>query len=102
MVVLSVNQNNGASERNRRYSAMWSKMDSDLVDITRKSNLKWNTPLSGCYKAPSDFRLQSVGDFSSNGNIPIVPMLNYDVMLERLTSTVKRGFPGMFSLVSLK
>jgi hypothetical protein len=63
---------------------MWSKMDSDLVDIARKSNLKWNTPLSGCYKAPSDFRLQSVGDFSSNGNIPIVVMLNYDVMLDRL------------------
>jgi hypothetical protein len=60
---------------------MWSKMDSDLVDIAWKSNLKWNTPSSGCHKTPSDFRLQSVGDFSSDGNIPIVVMLNYDVML---------------------
>ncbi len=45
---------------------------------------------------------KSVGDFSSNGNIPIIAMLNYDVMLDRLTSTVKRGFPGMFSTVSFK
>ncbi len=81
---------------------MWSKMDSDLVDIARKIDLKWNTPLSGCYKAPRDVRSQSVGDFSSNGNIPIVTMLNYDVMLDRLTSKVKRGFPGMFSMVSFK
>jgi hypothetical protein len=58
-------------------------MDSELVDIARKSYLKWNTPSSGCYKAPSDFRLQSVGDFSSDGNIPIIGMLNYDVMLDR-------------------
>jgi hypothetical protein len=71
-------------------------MDSDLVNITRKSNIKWNTPSTGCYEAPSDFRLQSMGDFSSNGNIPIVAMLNYDVMLDRLLSMVKRGFPGMY------
>jgi hypothetical protein len=81
---------------------MWSKMNSDLVDIARKSDLKWNTLLSGCYEAPSDFRLQSVGDFSSNVNILIVAMINYDVMLDRLTSTEKRGFPGMFSMVSFK
>jgi hypothetical protein len=60
---------------------MWSKMDSDLVDIARKSDLKWNTPSAGCYEAPSDFRLQSVGDFSSDGCILIVATLNYDVML---------------------
>jgi hypothetical protein len=68
---------------------MWSKMDSDLVDITRKSDIKWNTPSTGCYEAPSDFRLQSMGDFSSNGNTPIVAMLNYDVMLAR--QIIKHG-----------
>jgi hypothetical protein len=55
-------------------------MDSDFVDSTRKSDLKWNTPSSGCYEAPSDFRLYIMGDFSSNGIIPIVVAHNYDVI----------------------
>ncbi len=77
---------------------MWSKMDSDLVDIARKSDLKWKIPSSGCYKAPSDFRSESVGDFSSDGNIPIVATLNYDVMLD----INKHGEERMFSTVSFK
>ncbi len=85
---------------------MWSKMDSDLVDISRKSDLKWNTSSSGYYEAPSDFRSQSMGDFSSDGNIPIVATLNCDVMLDRLLN--KHGderiswYVCMFSTVSFK
>jgi len=56
---------------------MWSKMDSELDDIARIGDLKWNAPLSGCYEAPSNFRSPSVGEFLSDGNISIVPVLDF-------------------------
>ena len=37
-----------ALEMNRRISAMWSKIDSELLEIARVCEPKWNTPLSGC------------------------------------------------------
>jgi hypothetical protein len=58
---------------------MWSIMDSDLVEIARICKLKWHTPLSGCYNATCNFSLQIVGEFSSDGNIPIVGTLDVDI-----------------------
>ena len=31
-----------------RYSEMWSNMDSELKDITRKCDSKWHTASPGC------------------------------------------------------
>jgi hypothetical protein len=60
---------------------MWSKMESDLGDTTRIFKLKCHTPLSGL----SNFSSHSVGEFSSNGNISIILMLDFNVMLDRST-----------------
>ncbi len=60
---------------------MWSKTDSELEDIPRKSKLKWNTALSGCYEAPSNFCLQRAGYLSSDKKISIIAMLHFDVIV---------------------
>ncbi len=39
--------------------------------------------MSGCYKAPTDFRPQSVGYFSSNGKISIVGTLEVDITIKQ-------------------
>jgi hypothetical protein len=56
-------------------------MDSELVDIPRKTELKWNTASSGCYEAPSNFSLQRAGYLSSNKKISIIAMLHFDVIV---------------------
>ncbi len=58
-----------------------SKTDSELEDIPRKSKLKWNTALSGCYEAPSNFSLQRAGYLSSDKKISIIEMLHFDVIV---------------------
>ena len=35
-------------------------MDSQLAGITRISELKWRSPLSGCWEGPTDFSLQNM------------------------------------------
>jgi hypothetical protein len=60
---------------------MWSKMDSELEDIPRKSKLKWNTASSGCYEAPSNFSLQRAGYLSIDKKISIIAMLHFDVIV---------------------
>ena len=61
---------------------MWSKWASELEDITRICQPKWNTPSSGCQDAPTDFGWQSVREFSSDENITIVVTVNVGIMLE--------------------
>jgi hypothetical protein len=63
---------------------MWSKMDSDLEDIPRKSKLKWNTALPGCYEAPSNFSLQRAGYLLSNKKISIIVTLHFDVIVRQV------------------
>jgi hypothetical protein len=63
---------------------MWSKTDSELEDIPRKSKLKWNTALSGCYEAPSNFSLQRAGYLSSNKKISIIATLHFDVIVRQV------------------
>jgi hypothetical protein len=63
---------------------MWSRTDSELVDIPRKSELKWNTTSSGCYEAPSNFSLQRAGYLLSNEKISIIAMLHFDVIVRRV------------------
>ena len=58
---------------------MWSKMASELEDISRICQPKWNTPLSGCYEAPPDFGWQSVRELSSDKYISIVAMVNFGI-----------------------
>ncbi len=60
---------------------MWSKTDSELEDIPRKSKLKWNTTLSGCYEAPSNFSSQRAGYLLSDKKISIIAMLHFDVIV---------------------
>ena len=42
-------------QENLRYSAMWSKMDSELLDVARICRLNWHTPSSEqvCELAPN-------------------------------------------------
>jgi hypothetical protein len=63
---------------------MWSKMDSELEDIPRKSKLKWNTASSGCYEALSNLSLQGAGYLSSNKKISIIGMLHFDVIVRQV------------------
>ncbi len=63
---------------------MWSKMDSELEDIPWKSKLKWNTALSGCYEAPSNFSLQRAGYLLSNKKISIIAMLHFNVIVRQV------------------
>jgi hypothetical protein len=63
---------------------MWSRTDSELVDIPRKSKLKWNTSSSGCYEAPSNFSLQRAGYLSSDKKISIIAMLHFDVIVRQV------------------
>jgi hypothetical protein len=65
---------------------MWSKMDSELEDIPRKSKLKWNTTLSGCYEAPSNFCLQRARYLLSDKNISIIVMLHFDVIVRQVVA----------------
>jgi hypothetical protein len=58
---------------------MWSKMVSDLADITTICQPKWRTPLSGCQQAWDDFGWQSMGNFLRYGNIPIVATLDAEM-----------------------
>ncbi len=88
---MSVSQKDWALEMNGRYSVISSRTDLYLLNIARKSNLKWNTPLSGCYKAPTDFRLQSVGYFSSDGIISIVVTVEVDIKASRMDCSVVAG-----------
>ncbi len=63
---------------------MWSKTDSELKDISRKSELKWNTASSGCYEAPSNFSSQRAGYLSSDKKISIIATLHLDVIVRRV------------------
>ncbi len=63
---------------------MWSKTDSELEDITRKSELKWNTPSSGCYEARSNFSLQRARYLSSDKKISIIATLHFDVIVRQV------------------
>jgi hypothetical protein len=64
---------------------MWSKTDSELEDIPRKSSeLKRNTALSGCYEAPSNFSSQRAGYMSSNKKISIIATLHFDVIVRQV------------------
>jgi hypothetical protein len=73
---------------NRRYSEMWSRMDSQLVVIPRKSELKWNTASSGCYETPSGFSSQSAGYSSSDETISIAARSISMLLLDELPITV--------------
>jgi hypothetical protein len=64
-------------EMNCRYTALWSKTDSELEDIARKCRLKGHTALPGCYEAPSNFSPQSVGYLLSDNKISIIAMLHF-------------------------
>jgi hypothetical protein len=66
-------------------------MDSDLVDIARKFELKRNTPLSGCLDAPTNFSSQSVRKFLSGGNISIIRMLDVDINANETVEFVVAG-----------
>ncbi len=66
------NDDNCALEMNRRKSAMWSKMDSELLEIARICKPKGNTPLSGCKEALTDFGLQSAQDSLAMGTFPLL------------------------------
>ncbi len=59
---------------------MWSKMDTDLPDITRINEPKWRAYLSGCQEVPNDFGLLKVQEFLRYGNIPIVTTPNLEIM----------------------
>ncbi len=63
---------------------MWSKTDSELEDIPRKSELKWNTASSGCYEAPSNFSLKRAGYLSRDKKISIIEMLHFNVIVGKL------------------
>jgi hypothetical protein len=63
---------------------MWSRTDSELVDIPRKSELKWNTALSGYYEALSNFSSQRAGYLSSDKKISIIAMLHFDVIVRQV------------------
>jgi hypothetical protein len=63
---------------------MWSKMDSELEDIARKCGLKGHTASPGCYEAPSNFSLQSIGNLLSDKKISIIAMLHFDVIVRRV------------------
>jgi hypothetical protein len=67
-------------------------MDSELEDIARKCKLKWTTHLSGRFKAPSEFSLQSVRNFASVGKISIVRTLDVDIKASRMICSVVVGF----------
>jgi hypothetical protein len=69
---------------NYRSSAMWSKTDSEVKDIPRKSKLKWNTALSGCYEAPSNVSLQRAGYLLSDKKFSIIATLHFDVIIRRI------------------
>jgi hypothetical protein len=58
---------------------MWSKRASELWDIARMCGLKWHTPSSGCWEAPTDFSLQSVQNLSGDENIAMVISLDVDI-----------------------
>ncbi len=64
---------------------MWSRTDSgELVDIPRKSKLKWNTTSSRCYEAPSNSSLQRAGYLSSDKKISIIATLHFDVTVKQV------------------
>ncbi len=63
---------------------MWSNTDSELEDIPRKSKLKCNTALSGCYEATSNFSLQRAGYLSSDKKISIIARLHFDVIVRQV------------------
>ncbi len=71
-------------------------MDSELEpeDIPRKSELKWNTALSGCYEAPSNFSSQRAGYLSSDKKISIIATLHFDVIVRQVMalSLERRNF----------
>jgi hypothetical protein len=46
---------------------------------------KWRTPSSGCQEAWDDFGWQSIGNFLCYWNIPIVTMLDAEIMLDGLS-----------------
>jgi hypothetical protein len=69
---------------NCRYSAMWSKTDSELKDIPRKCGLKGHTALPGCYEAPSNFSSQSIGYLLSDKKISIIATLHFGVIVRRV------------------
>jgi hypothetical protein len=63
---------------------MWSKTDSELEDIPRKSELKWNTTSSWCYEAPSNFSLQRAEYLLSDKKISIIATLHFDVIVRQV------------------
>ncbi len=52
--------------------------------MPRKSKLKWNTALSGCYEAPSNFSLQRAGYLLSDKKISIIATLHFDVIVRQV------------------
>ncbi len=67
-------------------------MDSQLAGITRISELKWRAHSPGCWEHPSDFSSLSVQEFLCYGNIPIVAKLESEIMLDRISWWIRRGF----------
>ncbi len=63
---------------------MWYKTGSELEDIPRKSKLKWNTALSGCYEALRNFSLQWAGYLSSDKKVSIIATLHFNVIVRRV------------------
>ncbi len=63
---------------------MWSKMNSELENIPRKSELQWFTASSGCYEAPGNFSLQRSGYLSSDKKISIIVMLHFNVIVRQV------------------
>ncbi len=73
---------------------MWSKKDSELEDIPRKSKLKWNTASSGYNEAPSNFSSQRAVYLSSDKKISIIATLHFDVIVRQVMalSLERRNF----------
>jgi hypothetical protein len=64
---------------------MWPNTVSDLSGITTISELKWRSPSSGCWEGPTDFSSLFIENFLRYGNIPIVAMLESEIMLDSLS-----------------
>ena len=82
---------------NFSYSEMWSNMDSELEDNTRKCGLKWHTALPGCQDAPAVFSPQSIGYLLSDKKISINVTLHFDVIVRQVMA---RGLSGTIQMVS--
>jgi hypothetical protein len=58
---------------------MWSKRASNLKDISRKREPKWDSASVGCYEATADFGSRFIRNSPSDMNITIVAKVNFSI-----------------------